>query len=208
MQDTTSTLKEKCKKCGDSIPIKDLRSHISKCGRDHEDTIVFEKLLDQPVFPSSAAVPTTNASTLQASTHASTQIISVENTPLLEQSVQFSKSTDLPTEPLATAHTDAHQAIDEEMNETNIDSRIMKVVREIEKKGIQQNPVECLRYLQNKLISDRALEIVDLTVENTGLTNFILVDRSNLLQTGLDELRSLEDIFLTLEVQFYDEVGF
>lgn len=43
-------------------------------------------------------------------------------------------------------------------------------------------------------------------MELKGDTSFIMVDRNNLLQTGFDELRAIENIFLTLEVQFYGEV--
>ena len=39
-----------------------------------------------------------------------------------------------------------------------------------------------------------------------GLTNFIMVDRAKLIKTGLEELKALEDKFITLEIQFFDEV--
>ena len=39
-----------------------------------------------------------------------------------------------------------------------------------------------------------------------GITNYILVDRLHLLETAFDEISDLENLFLTLEVQFYGEV--
>lgn len=40
-----------------------------------------------------------------------------------------------------------------------------------------------------------------------GVTNFILVDRDNLLATAFEELTSHDDLRPTLEVQFYGEVS-
>ena len=39
-----------------------------------------------------------------------------------------------------------------------------------------------------------------------GKTNLIMVDRYNILATGMDEISTIDNKFLTLEVQFYDEV--
>ena len=39
-----------------------------------------------------------------------------------------------------------------------------------------------------------------------GITNYILMDRLHLLETAFDEISDLENLFLTLEVQFYGEV--
>ena len=33
-----------------------------------------------------------------------------------------------------------------------------------------------------------------------------MVDRAKLIKTGLEELKALEDKFITLEIQFFDEV--
>jgi len=50
------------------------------------------------------------------------------------------------------------------------------------------------------------LEVEDVTQCAEGDTNFILVDRNNILTTGIDEIKSITDYRKTLEVQFYDEV--
>ena len=90
--------------------------------------------------------------------------------------------------------------------EADIHSKIEATIAEMKSSGVDQNPVECLRMLQKNLVWGRKLEITDLTADNSGATNFIMVDRGNLLETGFEELKSLNNKFLTLEVQFYGEV--
>ena len=65
---------------------------------------------------------------------------------------------------------------------------------------ISNNPVEILRCMQSQLV-------VDVSRCQDGATSYILVDRQQLLQTAFDEISVLPNKFLTLEVQFYDEVG-
>ena len=72
--------------------------------------------------------------------------------------------------------------------------------------GLDNNPVEVLRYFQSQLVQGRPLEIEDETLPTEGLTNQIFVDRSNLLETGFDEIEALNNKQITLEVQFYNEV--
>lgn len=68
------------------------------------------------------------------------------------------------------------------------------------------DPSEILRYYQKVMVTGRPLCITELNQPIEGETNFILVDRLNLLQTAFDEIKSLKDLRLTLEVQFYGEV--
>ena len=46
-----------------------------------------------------------------------------------------------------------------------------------------------------------------LTSCEKGDTNLIMVDRENILETGIEEILVLKDKFTTLEVQFYGEVS-
>jgi hypothetical protein len=71
-----------------------------------------------------------------------------------------------------------------------------------------QNPIEILRCLQSKIVCGRQLEISDPTQQDDGATNFIIVDRQNIIDTAFDEIKSIENLRLTLEVQFYDEVQY
>ena len=70
------------------------------------------------------------------------------------------------------------------------------------------NPVEILRYMQSQLIRGRDLDVKDIGRCDGGATNYILVDRQQLLETAFDEIAALKNKFLTLEVQFYSEVCF
>ena len=71
---------------------------------------------------------------------------------------------------------------------------------------ILNNPVEILRYVQSQLVRGRTLDVLDESRCEVGITNYILVDRLHLLETAFDEMSDLENMFLTLEVQFYGEV--
>lgn len=75
-----------------------------------------------------------------------------------------------------------------------------EVVQFCEEKNIC-DPVEILRCLLQ-------LEVEKISEANEGDTSYILVDRSNILQTAFDEISLLEDLRKTLEVNFYNEVTF
>ena len=70
-----------------------------------------------------------------------------------------------------------------------------------------QNPVEILRCMQKNIVTGRALELESDSETLEGKTNYINVDRMNLLETTFEEVGALEDLRLTLEVSFYGEVG-
>ena len=72
-------------------------------------------------------------------------------------------------------------------------------------KGLDNNPVEILRFYQTQIIEGRMLEVDDPTHDcSDGETNQIFVNRD----TGMEEIKLLTNKRLTLEVQFYGEVGF
>ena len=91
--------------------------------------------------------------------------------------------------------------------EMDIESRIDAFVESCKSSAYSQNPVQILKYLQEKLITGRPLEILDPTICEKGDTNLIMVDRENILETGFEEILALKDKFTTLEVQFYGEVS-
>ena len=66
--------------------------------------------------------------------------------------------------------------------------------------------MEILPYFQCVLVHGRPLELESSEESANGQTNFILVDRLNLLERGFDKITSLKDKRTTLEVQFYNEV--
>lgn len=67
-------------------------------------------------------------------------------------------------------------------------------------------PVEILRCFQQKMVTGRALEVQAVDEVNEGGTNFIMIDRHNVIDTAFDEIMSLPEYRKTLQVQFYGEV--
>lgn len=68
------------------------------------------------------------------------------------------------------------------------------------------DPVDILKYIQKKILQGRKLEVEDDSEALEGETNFIIVDRNDVLRTGLQEMAAINNPRLTLEVEFYDEV--
>ena len=62
-----------------------------------------------------------------------------------------------------------------------------------------------LRYLHKKIISGRPLEVTNSSQVLEGETNFITVDRHDILETTFEELNHVTDPKVTFEVQFYGE---
>ena len=89
----------------------------------------------------------------------------------------------------------------------DIDSRVDDIVEGCKSSGYSQNQVQILKYLQQKLITGRPLEILDPTSCEKGNTNLVMVDRVNILKAGLEEILALKDKFTTLEMQNYGEVS-
>ena len=57
------------------------------------------------------------------------------------------------------------------------------------------------------MVTGRALKVERVDEVSGGETNFIMVDRHNLMETAFDEIMSLGDYRKTLQVQFYGEVS-
>ena len=92
-----------------------------------------------------------------------------------------------------------------EIKDIIIDKEIVDIIEHCKTKDLN-NPVEILKYMQARLVQGRPLEIEDVTQCISGATNFIMVDRSDLMNTGLKEIQQISNKFVTLEVQFYNEV--
>jgi hypothetical protein len=67
------------------------------------------------------------------------------------------------------------------------------------------DPTEMLRFLQKKILLGRDLDVSDVSSELSGDTNYISVDRDNILETTFSELNDVNDPRITFEVQFYGE---
>ena len=86
-----------------------------------------------------------------------------------------------------------------------IDKEIVDITEHCKTKDLN-NPVEILTYMQTRLIQGRHLEIEDFAKCISGAANFIMVDRSDLINTELEEIQHISNKFVTLEVHFYNEV--
>lgn len=67
------------------------------------------------------------------------------------------------------------------------------------------NPVEILRYAQSHIVTGRPLDVQDITLSQEGETTYILVNRYDVLNTALEEVKCIENPRITLEVSFYGE---
>lgn len=146
-----------------------------------------------PAFSSSTAATGTTEQGDQ------TPIQNVEILPVSSGSSQSSLPPAVVTENSVSEH--------EENNGTlSIDDIVAKVVDICKTQSIN-NPVEVLRCLQQRVVTGQALEVENVNECSEGKTNFILIDRDNLLTTAFDELSTVTDFRPTLEVQFYGEVS-
>ena len=90
------------------------------------------------------------------------------------------------------------------MAEMSVDEVVNKTVH-IARHNVN-DPVDILRCFQQNIVTGRDLEVEKAHEPTEGETNYIMLDRSNLLQSSFDELSCLQDYRKTLEVQLYDEV--
>ena len=69
------------------------------------------------------------------------------------------------------------------------------------------DPEEILLFLQKRLTKGRDLNIVDLSQEAEGETNYVSVDRDRILETTFSELKYINDYSITFEVDFMGELA-
>lgn len=211
----SSSLKEECHICHKQILIRELRKHLWDCQDGSRESDEDENDLMQSAFSTSrsqeeitsGSATSTLTQPLITTTQSQSQSNSITSAP--DTAASFASSsgnalvvsiteTSLPTTPSTTNSDDDKMTVDEVVEKT---------VQYCRKNDIS-NPVEILRCLQLNMVTGRALEVEFAHEEKAGETNFIMVDRQNLLQTALDEISCLQDFRKTLEVQFYNEVMF
>ena len=88
-------------------------------------------------------------------------------------------------------------------NENHRNEFYDKIIQEFPSSIVE--PSEMLRYLQSKILGGQPLDVADDALILIGDTNFIAVDRDNMLQTTFEELRSAKDPRITFQVEFYGE---
>ena len=73
------------------------------------------------------------------------------------------------------------------------------------KEGQLSDPVEVLKYLQKEIVTGRPLEVTSSEDTIEGETNYITVDRDNILETTFAELQYISNYRLTFQVDFMGE---
>ena len=81
---------------------------------------------------------------------------------------------------------------------------IQSVIKGAKDQGLM-NPVEVLKFLQKQTVTGRALEVTSCEETIEGDTNYITVDRANILETTISELEYITNYRLTFQVDFMGE---
>ena len=211
---TESVLREECKICNNLIPINELRAHFTKCAdsaiskSDNESSeisndeerstqrgpaVVSISISDQSseLLPSTVAVPeligpfTANSNLA----HSTPEAVELTNDGHFPDNGQASLSP-----------SGGHDLM-------SVDTIAESTIKYCKENAIE-NPVEILRYLQGVLVTGRPLEVENDSQCSEGDTNFIMVNRYDVVDTAFPEIDSIDDLRKTLEVQFYGEVCF
>ena len=64
-----------------------------------------------------------------------------------------------------------------------------------------------MKFLQKIFVKGRPLDVADINSSPEGETNYICVDRENILQSTFAELESITDYRVTFEVDFLGEMA-
>ena len=186
-------LKEKCIYCLKEFSLQSLPAHVLTClsssylSDDDTDDVREEDSATPDVEPSNDNISESNRS------------FEVSN------NISDSEVTDITGTLETNMSTDTILNSENKIKDIIIDKEIVDIIEHCKTKDLN-NPVEFLKYMQTRLVQGRPLEIEDVTQCISGATNFIMVDRSDLMNTGLEEIQHISNKFVTLEVQFYNEV--
>ena len=229
--DVNMQVKEKCQGCNKEFILNELRSHLYTCtagilsSDSSDETDSNQQRQIQSVNTASHVdndndQTTTSGGVSEQTTSAEQQSINSVQQPVTNEN----PATDPTEQP--SIETNISVVVSEQMNASNInnspilieddymhgpmdmdklDHMIEEVVEQCKNSNIGSNK-EILRALQSKILKGRRLDIEREDECPEGETNYIHVDRNNLLETALDEIGSVQNPLLTLEVQFYGEV--
>ena len=190
---STSVLKEKCVYCLKEFPLQSLRAHVLTClsssylSDDDTGDVREEDSAPFNVEPSNDNISESNRNLEVSNNISDSEVIYITGT----------LATNISTDTILNSENKIKYII--------IDKEIVDIIEHCKTKNLN-NLVEILKYMQTRLVQGRPLEIEDVTQCISGATNFIMVDRSDLINTGLEEIQHISNKFVTLEVQFYNEV--
>ena len=190
---STSMLKEKCVYCLKEFPLQSLRAHVLTClsssylSDDDTGDVSEEDSAPSDVESNNDNISESNRSLEVSNNISDSEVIDITDT------LETNMSTDI------TLNSE------KKIKDIIIGKEIVDIIEHCKTKDLN-NPVEILKYIQTRLAQGRPLEIEDVRQCISGATNFIMVDRSDLINTGLEEIQHISNKFVTLEVQFYNEV--
>lgn len=182
-----------CETCHNDYPIAQLREHVLDC---------------TGVVNNTATTETTDTSESQVQVVVVHLLQEVNDSVTIDPIQNYSVAVDhIQNESVAVDNIQNESvAIDPIQNESETVMDIMlSSIMFLKEKNIMELS-ECVRYLQANLVTGRKLDIEAEDSPLDGETNLIMVDRYNILATAFNEIRALEDLRLTLEVQFFGEV--
>ena len=131
-------------------------------------------------------------------------VLSVKITSGSSSSSDSSSMLKVPNMEESTEHTGRVDLTIDEEEEKDISDFVEEIIKECEQ---NQNTTEILRVAQNRILTGRPLDITDASREITGETNYILVDRNNILETGISEISTITNFRLPIEVNFIGEAA-
>lgn len=182
VEDSEIQIKETCSFCNKEFPINHLRKHIEMC-------------IDE-VMPI-ATQPATDEATVIVSE-------SCEAVPPVDDELP-----DLSLYDVAEVISENDSAIAlQENGSSEVDDVVKECVSYCKAQNIS-DPVSILKIFQKMIVTGRDLDINEesRTTSLSGETNFILVDRHNIVKTAFEEISSIADMRKCLEVQFYGETA-
>jgi hypothetical protein len=195
------------------IKIKQGYDFVYSCKSSSDDFII-----DDPTYnhSSSDGVPTTPQPATYATT--STTVQPAAFTPSTVQQKNDSPSANQVCIDLTSI---AHQARDAPVHPTSplpvtasasSDPRSVNqvVIQQIISEGYQNalhDPVQILSVLQKELLHGRKLDLTDDQSTCEGKTNYICVNRQDILKTTFNELECVTDFCITFEVDFMGEMA-
>ena len=80
------------------------------------------------------------------------------------------------------------------------------LLNEISTQGLS-DPVEILRFLQKNIVEGRELDVGDTSDTPEGETNYICVNRHDILTSTFSELEAIQNFHITFEVDFFGEMA-
>ena len=90
--------------------------------------------------------------------------------------------------------------------EENIKESVNLFIKSCKENNIQ-NPIEILKSAQQHIVQGRLLDKCSPFQPLERETNFISINRYDVLKSAFDEIKAIENLRLTLEVSFYGEIA-